>query len=56
MHFIETRLQNTIGIIIKIQMAWLTEVCNIEVNFRQRKYRFSKQIYQHIDDRFLDYL
>ena len=23
-HFIETRLQNTIGIIIKIQMAWLT--------------------------------
>ena len=23
-HFIETRLQNTIGTIIKIQMAWLT--------------------------------
>ena len=23
-HFIETRLQNTIGIIIKIQMDWLT--------------------------------
>ena len=23
-HFIETRLQNTIGIIMEIQMAWLT--------------------------------
>ena len=24
-HFIETRFQNTIGILIKIQMAWLTD-------------------------------
>ena len=23
-HFIETRLQNTVGTVIKIQMAWLT--------------------------------
>ena len=34
----------------------LPEVCNIEDIFRQLKYRFRKQIYQHIDDRILDYI